>query len=99
MFLFVEHDTRVETGGNTRRVTFKHSRFGNKKGHQKDWTNSLRCHLEDEDVDMGASGFSGHKKFFKKGGGRPGSPAPRKGGKRKLLESPTNWFRVTVSPI
>lgn len=61
--------------------------------------------MEDEDIDMGQSGTSRQAKFVvqrgrgKKGGiggGRSGSPAP-KGGRRKLFEGPTSWYKVTVS--
>ncbi|KAF5288344.1 hypothetical protein FQR65_LT12079 [Abscondita terminalis] len=91
-----DHDTRVNGPELTRRVTFKHNRHG-KKGKQKDWTNSIRTHLEDEDVDMGTTSFDRQKKMYNKRGGRHGSPIPDKmGPKRKLLESPSNWFRVTL---
>lgn len=94
--ILAEHDVRG--GENTRRVTFKQSRYG-KKGPQRDWSDSIRAHLDEEDIDMGSSAsISNRRKSFhqKRGGGnRPGSPAPFKP-KRKLMESPTNWFRVTV---
>lgn len=97
-----EHDERSVGTDNSRRIPFKHKRFGN-KGHQKDWSNSIRAHLEDEDVDMSGTSFGYQKKHYhnnnnRRGGGRPGSPAPNKiGMKRKLLASPTNWYRITVS--
>ncbi|KAK4874726.1 hypothetical protein RN001_014086 [Aquatica leii] len=92
-----DYDARVNNTDNTRRVTFKHNRHG-KKGKQKDWTNSIRAHLEDEDVDMGTTSFDRQKKIYNnRRGGRHGSPIPdRMGPKRKLLESPSNWFRVTL---
>lgn len=64
----------------------------------------MKAHLQDEDIDMGgtssARSFSGRK--FNKNNAK--SKYPRgsfengtyKGGK-KVLESPTGWYRVTVS--
>ncbi|KAF5277675.1 hypothetical protein FQA39_LY18444 [Lamprigera yunnana] len=81
---------------NTRKVTFKPNRYRN-KGRQKDWTNSIRSHLEDEDVDMGSSTFDRQRKIYNKQGGRSTSDKPGASRfRRKLLDSPSNWFRVTL---
>lgn len=92
-----DHDSRGIGGDNNRRVNLKHNRYPNKV-HPKNWSASIRAHLEDEDVDMGSSSFDRQKKIYNnKRNGRTGSPVPHKmGERRKLLESPTNWFRVTL---
>lgn len=89
-----------------RRVSFKKTSHNNRIGKKfnKDWGNSLRAHLEDEDVDMGqeagASSNNPHKwrrntKFNGKPNKRFGSPAPT--GRRKLIEGPGGgWYKVTV---
>ncbi|XP_018319322.1 nuclear RNA export factor 1 isoform X2 [Agrilus planipennis] len=83
-----EHDDRGD-----RRVTFKHSKHGRK--NNRNWSASLEAHFQEEDVDMGGSGggFTSAKNFRRKG--RSGTPPP-KGAKRKLLDSPVGWFRVTI---
>ncbi|XP_050298409.1 nuclear RNA export factor 1-like isoform X2 [Anthonomus grandis grandis] len=84
---------------NDRRVTFKPSggsRHGGKFGKNKDWSNAIRSHLEEEDIDMnlqGGSGKSFKKNYGKKKGNRPGSPAP---GPRRLFEGPTGWYKVSI---
>lgn len=95
---FTEHEYRSNEG---RRVSFKPNRQY-RKDNTKDWTASVRAHLQDEDIDMGGSStstgitFSGRK--FAKYKHRSGSPMPNKGGgRRKVLESPTGWYRITVS--
>lgn len=52
----------------------------------------------------GTSSGPGHIRYIsnkgrgRKGGGRVSSPAPKgAGGRRKLFEGPTNWYKVTVS--
>ncbi|CAG9835063.1 unnamed protein product [Diabrotica balteata] len=87
-----------------RRVTFKSNRDRPDR-RDKDWSNAIRSHLEDEDIDMGISpGSSKNVRFNKNknrgggggggGRGRQGSPAPI--AKRKLLEGPSSWYKVTL---
>ncbi|KAJ8956646.1 hypothetical protein NQ318_014000 [Aromia moschata] len=91
-----ERDYRIND--RIRRVTFKQNRQGGKKEyHGKDWSQAIREHLQDEDVDMGISSASGrnYNKNYNKGKkGRKGSPVPN--GRRKLLESPTNWYKISL---
>ncbi|KAJ8916786.1 hypothetical protein NQ315_005791 [Exocentrus adspersus] len=85
-----------------RRVTFKpSSRFGGKKEYgNRDWSNAIREHLQDEDVDMGVSSGTGrnfnNKKFGKGRKGRKGSPIPNNRQPRKLLEGPTSWYKISI---
>ncbi|CAH1116234.1 unnamed protein product [Phaedon cochleariae] len=83
-----------------RRVHFKSNRGGGRKDNKgRDWGNALREHLQDEDVDMGfsASGSGRSNKFNNRGKrGRKGSPMPPSNGKRKLMEGPTNWYKVSL---
>lgn len=85
-------------GGNERR--------GGKK-QQKNWEHVIKSHLEDEDIDMGSQSQGGrfHAVKNRKGGGfnRVNSPAPRGHAgtsgppmRPKLLEGPTNWYKVTL---
>ncbi|XP_028128497.1 nuclear RNA export factor 1 isoform X1 [Diabrotica virgifera virgifera] len=84
-----------------RRVTFKNNRDRPDR-RDKDWSNAIRAHLEDEDIDMGIGpGSSKNVRFNKNknrggggGRGRQGSPAPIQ--KRKLLEGPSSWYKVTL---
>lgn len=101
--MYVEHDDRSES---TRRVSFKPSRAQYNQQRNRNWEQTIRAHLEDEDIDMGGTtSGSGHVRYIsnkgrgrKGGGGRVGSPAPKgQGGKRKLFEGPTNWYKVMVS--
>uniref|UniRef100_V5I800 Uncharacterized protein n=1 Tax=Anoplophora glabripennis TaxID=217634 RepID=V5I800_ANOGL len=93
---WIKHDRERDRD---RRVTFKPNRFGGQKNHNRDWSNAIREHLQDEDVDMGVSSGSGrnfiNKKYNKGKKGRKGSPIPNS--RRKLLEGPTNWYKVSVS--
>ncbi|KAI4455893.1 nuclear rna export factor [Holotrichia oblita] len=93
--LFTEHDFRSD---NTRRVTFKSNKQGRFDRNQKDWTDSIRAHLADEDIDMGNTNMKNipNKKFMKKY--RSDSPMPHMKGnfKRKLLEGPIGWYRITL---
>lgn len=95
--LLSEHDFRG--GGDTRKVSFKSHRNQYKKDN-RDWASAARSHLHDEDIDMGGSSGGGrtfNKKHFKgKRGGRSDSPVPNYK-KRRLLEGPMSWFRITVS--
>lgn len=96
---------RKQGGGNGgRRVKFKQGRFGHKSDYQKkDWSETIRAHLEEEDIDMGGAAgvgtaYRNNKKFGKgggrnKGGRRSGSPVPMR---RKLVEGATSWYRVSV---
>lgn len=96
-----DHDDRSEI---PRRVSFKPSRLNNKQQRNRDWESTIRLHLEDEDIDMGGtSSGPGHIRYIsnkgrgRKGGGRVSSPAPKgAGGRRKLFEGPTNWYKVTL---
>lgn len=60
----------------------------------------MKAHLQDEDIDMGGTSsgrsFSGRKFGKNKHPRAPGSENMHKSGKRKLLESPTGWYRITV---
>ncbi|XP_019881507.1 nuclear RNA export factor 1 isoform X2 [Aethina tumida] len=97
---------RKQGGGNGgRRVKFKQGRFGHKSDYQKkDWSETIRAHLEEEDIDMGGAAgvgtaYRNNKKFGKgggrnKGGRRSGSPVPMR---RKLVEGATSWYRVSVN--
>ncbi|KAL1494139.1 hypothetical protein ABEB36_009785 [Hypothenemus hampei] len=89
---FYDHDFR----GGDRRVTFKHGGTRGGKFRNRDWSNAIRSHLEDEDIDMNVGSGSG--KSFRKGkkgkGGRQGSPMPLSA--KKLLNSPTGWYRVSI---
>lgn len=97
-YLFTEHDDRTD-----RKVRFnnyfKPGKFDKKNIN---WGESLRHHLEDEDIDMMASSSARARNLSRVGygrkGGRTGSPAPKDSGskKRKLFEGPTNWYRVLV---
>ncbi|CAG9767079.1 unnamed protein product [Ceutorhynchus assimilis] len=88
-----------EFRGGDRRVTFKPggNRYGNNKGKNKDWSNAIRSHLEEEDIDMNIGSSSGKANFRlnKKGkGGRQGSPLPYR--PKFLQEGPTGWYRVII---
>ncbi|XP_066246694.1 nuclear RNA export factor 1-like [Euwallacea similis] len=91
-------DYRVDFRGGDRRVSFKP--VGNRNGgkyRNKDWTNAIKSHLEEEDIDMNLASGSG--KNFRKGGkknkgGRRGSPAPVDG--RQLMQGPTGWYKVSI---
>lgn len=92
-FSFIERNNFQETHV----VTFKPNRR-DKRRPVKDWGRALREQLLEDDVDMG--GTSGPARVFDKNkmgrkGNRSGSPAILQ--KRKLLESPSGWYRVTVS--
>ncbi|XP_031353729.1 nuclear RNA export factor 1 isoform X2 [Photinus pyralis] len=91
-----EHDSRGNEFNNHRRGTGLHTN-GHFKPAKKNWNphwgNALRAHLDDEDIDMGVSNFERQKKPIR-GNKRHGTSGGR--GRRKLLESPTNWFRVTL---
>jgi nuclear RNA export factor len=93
---YSEHDFRG--GGDTRKVSFKSHRNQYKKDN-RDWASAARSHLHDEDIDMGGSSGGGrtfNKKHFKgKRGGRSDSPVPNYK-KRRLLEGPMSWFRITL---
>ncbi|CAH0564866.1 unnamed protein product [Brassicogethes aeneus] len=88
----------------TRRVSFKQGRHGGKSDHprNKDWGETIKWHLEEEDIDMGgSSGNYRNNRFNKfngrggKKGKRGGSPAPL--AKKRLMEGATNWYRVSVA--
>ena len=88
---FPEHDFRG--GGDTRKVIFKTNKH---KKDNRDWVSAGRSYLQDEDIDMGGSSGGGRysKKFYKRDKKR-GTPPPNH--KRRLMEGPMSWFRVTVS--
>ncbi|XP_022916625.2 nuclear RNA export factor 1-like [Onthophagus taurus] len=94
----VDHGFRQYKG--ERHVSFKSNKGAphkNKKfNFKKDWANSVRYHLADEDIDMGGS--SNAKVIFpkrnKRRDGQSGTTFQR--GKKKLLEGPMNWYRVTL---
>ncbi|RZC37440.1 nuclear RNA export factor 1 [Asbolus verrucosus] len=94
---YSEHDFRA--GGDTRKVSFKPNKHTYKKDN-RDWGAAARSHLQDEDIDMGGSSVGGRsfkKNHFKgKKGGRSDSPAPNHHSKRRLLEGPMGWFRITL---
>lgn len=82
-----------------RKVTFKNHRDKQDRRDHKDWSNAIRSHLEDEDVDMGFNAGSSrnikHNKS-KKNGGRSRQNSPPPYNKRKLMEGPSNWYKVTL---
>ncbi|XP_044253832.1 nuclear RNA export factor 1-like [Tribolium madens] len=91
---YSEHDFR---GGNdTRKVSFKSNKY---KKDNRNWAAAGRAYLEDEDIDMGGSSGGGRnfnrKQFKGRRGARGDSPAPNHK-KRRLLEGPMSWFRVTL---
>lgn len=91
---------------------FKHNRHGSKR-EIKDWGTAVREYLQDEDVDMGATGagssgvinrrFNRHNKKGRGGGGGGGGGGGRVpggvNGKRPLLEGPNSWYKVQVSKL
>ncbi|XP_056641842.1 nuclear RNA export factor 1-like [Diorhabda sublineata] len=82
-----------------RKVTFKNHKNKSNRRDNRDWTNAIRSHLEDEDVDMGINaGSSRNIKLnkSKKSGGRSRQSSPSPHNKRKLLEGPSNWYKVTL---
>ncbi|CAG9863513.1 unnamed protein product [Phyllotreta striolata] len=90
--------------GNERdkRYGFKNDRF-NKKGPKKDWNNAFRAHLEDEDIDMGIDSATSSRniKYNNRRGrgggqGRQGTPPPMGNMRRKLLEGPSSWYKITL---
>ncbi|KAG5895804.1 hypothetical protein JTB14_028508 [Gonioctena quinquepunctata] len=97
---WIKDDRDVRVSDRDRRVTFKSNRYGGKKDNNRgrDWGNALREHLQDEDVDMGFSAGSSKTNRFNNGGrrGRKGSPMPLAKTKRKLLESPSHWYKVSL---
>lgn len=103
-FLLPEHDDRNDQ---PRRVSFKPSRFKQQE-RNKNWEQSIRSFVEDEDIDMGGPSnvtnpirYTNNNRRGKRGSWqRTGSPAPTgPGGRRKLFEGPTNWYKVIVSVV
>lgn len=96
-FFLPEHDFR--SVDSDRRVNFKTNRTFNKPLQNKDWSNSVRHYLQEEDIDMGAQNINGRvvNNKNRRKGGRQGPPQPNRHMKRKLLGGPNNWFRVIVS--
>ncbi|XP_074032061.1 nuclear RNA export factor 1 [Leptinotarsa decemlineata] len=95
---WVQKDDRYSRADRDRRVTFKQNNRHGGKNKGRDWSGALREHLQDEDIDMGFSAGSSKTNRYNNGGrkGRKGSPMPTGNVKRKLLEGPTNWYRVSL---
>lgn len=71
------------------------------KYRNRDYSNAVRSHLEEEDIDMNVGGAGGgFVKNYRKGkrgrGGNQSSSNPVE--TRRLLLSPLGWYKVTVSP-
>ncbi|KRT79098.1 hypothetical protein AMK59_7798 [Oryctes borbonicus] len=91
---YFEHDFRSD---NAHSVQFKKKHVRTDR-YQKDWTDAVRSHFAEEDIDMSNVNIKNisTKKYLKKH--RSASPMPhtKVGSKRKLLEGPTGWYRVIL---